>query len=52
MSLMSFIQGNATHGLGEPSAPRAVEHTSWEIWGKNGFYEAVEAATQKQGVIG
>lgn len=34
---MSFIQGKTIHGLGKYSAPQAVEHSSWEILGKNKF---------------
>lgn len=39
---MSFIQGEAMHGLGEYSASQAMEHSFPGIWGKSEFYWALE----------
>lgn len=49
---MFFIQKKTIHGLGEHSASQAVEHTFQEILGRNEFYNKLEAAMGKQGMIG
>ena len=40
------------HGLGEFSAPQAVECSSCGIWGKREFHRELEEAAGKEGVIG
>ena len=49
MSWMSFIQGQAVHGLGECSASWAPGLSSWGIPGKSEW--VLEKKLRKQGVI-
>jgi len=52
MKLMSFILGKTIHGLGKYSASQAEEPSSLGILDNSEFYRVLEAAGQKEGLIG
>lgn len=52
MSLISFLQGKPSHGLGERRASQAVEHASPEILSKGKFHRTLEEAAWKPVMIG
>ena len=52
MKLMSFILGKTIHGLGRYRASQAEEPSSLGILDNSEFYRVLEAAGQKEGLIG
>lgn len=52
MKLVSFIRGKTVHGLGKYSASQAAEPSSLGILDNSEFYRVLEAAGQKEGLIG